>query len=61
MKWMRVRTRPLAVTCLMWPLAWNAVGAEEQDARTAHIVGLGATTCRQFTADAAGDPQVRKD
>lgn len=45
----------------MWPLAWNTVAAEEQDARIAQIVGLGAATCRQFTADAAGDPQARKD
>ncbi len=42
-------------------LGWNTVAAEEQDARIAQIVGLGATTCRQFTADAAADPQVRRD
>jgi len=29
--------------------------------QTARIVGLGAATCRQFTTDAAADPQVRKD
>ena len=46
---------------MMCTLPWNTVGAEEQDARTARIVGLGAATCRQFTADAAADPQVRKD
>lgn len=42
-------------------LSWNMVAAEEKDARTAQIVGLGAATCRQFAADAAADPQVRKD
>ena len=42
-------------------LSWNTVAAEEQDGRTARIVGLGAATCRQFTADAAADPQVQKD
>jgi hypothetical protein len=44
----------------MCALEWNAADADEQDARTARIVGLGAATCRQFTADAAADPQVRK-
>jgi len=52
--------RHLAAACVMWPLAWNTVAAHEEAARTAQIVGLGAGTCRQFTADAA-DPQVRKD
>jgi hypothetical protein len=45
----------------MCALGWNTVAAEKQDARTARIVGLGAATCRQFMADAAADPQVRKD
>ena len=45
----------------MWALGWNTAAAEEQDARTAQIVGLGAATCRQFTADAAADPQVLRD
>ena len=45
----------------MCTLGWNAAAAEEQGARTARIVGLGAATCRQFTADVAADPQVRKD
>ena len=56
---MRIRRRVAAL--MMWPLGWNAVAAEELDARTAQIVGLGATTCRQFKADAAADPQVRED
>jgi hypothetical protein len=42
----------------MCALGWNTVAAEEHAAR---IVGLGAATCRQFTADTAADPQVRKD
>jgi hypothetical protein len=45
----------------MCALGWNTLAAEEQNARTARIVGLGATTCRQFMTDAAADPQVRKD
>jgi hypothetical protein len=45
----------------MCALGWNAVAAEERDARTARIVGLGAATCRQFTDDAATDLQVRRD
>jgi hypothetical protein len=45
----------------MCALGWNTVAAEKQDAGTAQIVGLGAATCRQFTADAAADPQVRRD
>ena len=53
--------RHFVAACVIWPLAWNAVAAEEHDALTAQIVGLGAATCRQFTADAAADPQVRKD
>ena len=53
--------RHLAAACMMWPLAWNTVAAEEQRGRTAQIVRLGATTCRQFTADAAADPQVQKN
>jgi hypothetical protein len=50
-----------AAVCVMCALGWNTADAEEQDARTARIVGLGAATCRQFTADAAADPQVRRD
>jgi hypothetical protein len=45
----------------MCVLSWNTVAADKQDARTAQIIGLGATTCRQFVADAAADPQVLKD
>jgi hypothetical protein len=45
----------------MWALGWGTAAAEQQDVRTAGIVGLGAATCRQFTADAAADPQVRRD
>lgn len=45
----------------MCTLGWNTVAAEERDARTAQIVGLGAATCRQFSADVAADPQVRRD
>jgi hypothetical protein len=45
----------------MYALGWSTVAAEEQEARTARIVGLGAATCRKFTADAATDPQVRRD
>ena len=45
----------------MCALRWSSVAAEEQDVRTARIVGLGAATCRQFMTDAAADPQVRKD
>jgi hypothetical protein len=53
--------RRSAAVCIVCTLSWNTVAAEEQDARTARIVGLGAATCRQFTADAAADPQVQKD
>jgi hypothetical protein len=45
----------------MCALGWNTVTAKDQDERTARIVGLGAATWRQFTADAAADPQVRRD
>jgi hypothetical protein len=55
------RIRHLAATCMMCVMLWNTVAAEEQDARTAQVVGLGATTCRRFMADAAADPQVRRD
>jgi hypothetical protein len=57
----KCRIRHSAAICVMWALGWNTVAAEEQSARTARIVGLGAATCRQFTADAAADPQVRRD
>lgn len=53
--------RHSAAVCVMCTLGWNTVAAEERDARTAQIVGLGAATCRQFIADAAADPQVRTD
>src|ERR1700730_17620724 len=53
--------RHSAAVCAICTLGWDAVAAEEQDAPTAQIVGLGAATCRQFTADAAADPQVRRD
>jgi hypothetical protein len=53
--------RHSAAVCVMCTLGWNTVAAEERDARTAQIVGLGAATCRQFTADVAADPQVRRD
>lgn len=49
-----------AAACMICMLSCNAPAAEE-GARTAQIVGLGAATCRQFTADAAADPQVRRD
>lgn len=54
--------RRLALVCGLSALSTAAVcaGAGE-DGRTARIVGLGAATCRQFAADAAADPQVRKD
>lgn len=42
-------------------LSWTAAAAEEHDTRSAQIVGLGATTCRQFTAETATNPQARKD
>ena len=50
-----------AAVCMICTLSWNTLGAEEQDAHTARIVGLGAATCREFTADAVADPQVRRD
>ena len=53
--------RHSAAVCVTCVLSWNAVAADKQDARTAQIVGLGATTCRQFMADAAADPQVLKN
>jgi hypothetical protein len=53
--------RHSAAVCVMCTLGWHAVAAEEQDVRTARIVGLGAATCRQFTTDAAADPQVLRD
>jgi hypothetical protein len=31
------------------------------EARTARIVGLGAATCSQFTADVAANPPMRRD
>lgn len=56
-----MRIRNWAATLMMWPLTWNALAAEGQGARTAQIVGLGATTCRQFAVDVAADPQARKE
>lgn len=50
-----------AAVCIICTLWGNAVAAEEQEARTAQIVGLGAATCRQFVADVAADPRVRRD
>lgn len=52
----------LALVCWVSAFATVALGAGAgEDGRTARIVGLGAATCRQFAADAAADPQVRKD
>ena len=54
--------RHSAVVCALCALPWSAVVAgSEQDERTAQIVGLGAATCRQFTADARTNPQSRMD
>ena len=47
--------------CVVCALGWSSVAAEEQKARTARIVGLGAATCQQFTAHAVADPRVRRD
>lgn len=58
---MKCDVRHLTAVCLVWAMGWTTIAAEEPDARAARIVGLGAATCRQFTADAAADPQVRKD
>ena len=58
---MKCRIRHSTAVCAVCALGWSSVAAEEQEARTARIVGLGAATCRQFTADAAADPQVRRD
>lgn len=58
---MTCRFRLATATCVMWALVCSTVAAEEQDVRTARIVGLGAATCRQFTADAASDPQVQRN
>ena len=58
---MKCRIRHLTAVCVMCALGWSSVAAEEQEARTARIVGLGAATCRQFTVDAATDPRVRRD
>lgn len=58
---MKCDVRHLTAVCLVWAMGWTAIAAEKREARTARIVGLGAATCRQFTADAATDPQVRKD
>ncbi len=58
---MNCRIRHSTAAYVMCALAWNTVAAEEQDAPTARIVGLGAATCRQFTADTAADPQVQRD
>lgn len=58
---MKCGIRHLTAVCLMWAIGWTAGAAEGPEKRTARIVGLGATTCRQFTADAAADPQVRRD
>ena len=57
-----MKCRPdIRAVCVICALGWNAVDAEERDARTARIVGLGAATCRQFTADAAANSLVRRD
>jgi hypothetical protein len=37
------------------------VAGAGNEGRTAQIVGLGAASCRQVTADATANPQVRKD
>lgn len=58
---MNWRFRHSTAVCVMCALGWRAVAAQERDTQTARIVGLGAATCRQFTTDAAADPQVRKD
>lgn len=58
---MKCRIPHSTAVCLMCALGWSTVAAEEQNARTGRIVGLGAATCRQFAADAAADPQVRRD
>ena len=58
---MKCRIRHSTAVCAVCALGWSSVAAEEQEARTARIVGLGAATCRQFTADAAADPHVRRD
>ena len=58
---MKCRIRQSTAVCVTCALGWTAVAAEGQDARTARIVGLGAATCRQFTADAVADPRVRRD
>lgn len=57
----RAGIRHSVAVCVMCMLSWNAAVADKQDARTAQIVGLGATTCRQFAADVATDPQVLRD
>lgn len=53
--------RRLALVCGLSALSTAAVCAGAEDGHTARIVGLGAATCRQFAADTAADPQVRKD
>lgn len=54
--------RLLAVICGLCTLSSVAVAAGSGNGgRTAQIVGLGAAACRQFTADAAANPQVRND
>ena len=58
---MKLCIRHSTAVCVMCALGWSSVAAEEQEARTAQIVGLGAATCRQFTVDAAADPQVRRE
>ena len=56
-----IRRSFLCLVLLALSLKTSAAADPSQEARTARIVGLGAATCRQFNADVAANPPMRRD